>query len=169
MAKVLTQTELAKITGLSQQRLSQLHHRRIWHRADSPDSAIRKIIIHLGAVAGGRRGDGDLDLVQERARLSIAQTEKINFEMQRLRENFVPMELLVEIWSRQTINIKTRLLAIPNKVGSKIGAQTSDTDRKLLSIVDDEIREALTELASLPLPKKWSDKFKAWVDSGITR
>ena len=80
---------------------------------------IREIIDHLAEQAAGRRGSGGkLDLCQERAALAKSQREKIDFDLHRLRGEFVPARLVREWWDRMGSMVRTRILSLPSRYKS---------------------------------------------------
>jgi len=181
MAKKITQKKLAQLTGLSQQRLSQLLSAGVWTRNDSLVGANKKIIKHLGDLKAGHKSAQGLDLIHERARLSNLQADKVametnrlermlelqiekqsidtqrsGLELKRMMAELMPMVFLVEILASQNSNIRTRCLGIPNAVKVKHPECPTPIFLSLKEIVV----QVLTDLSHVRFPTELDERIK---------
>jgi phage terminase Nu1 subunit (DNA packaging protein) len=163
MAKKITQKKLAQLTGLSQQRLSQLLHDGVWTRNDSLVAANKKIIKHLGDLKAGHKSAEGLDLIHERARLSNLQADKVSIdtqrsslELQRMMAELMPLVFLTEILAFQNSNIRNRCLGIPNAVKVK----HPETPTAIFLSLKEIVIQVLTDLSHVRFPAELDERIK---------
>jgi len=94
--------------------------------------------------------DGDLDLSQERAKLTKLQAEKATLELEQQRGNLIPVELMIETWQGHIANARAKLLALPPKAAAQVAGM--DSYLEIEQIFKGLIYESLDELANDGLP-----------------
>ena len=96
-----------------------------WRKKGCPCVAVdKKVSFTMREVSDWLRNrdlerDGDLDLSQERAKLTKLQAEKAKLELEQQRGNLIPMELVVETWQGHIAKPKAKLLALPPKAAAQ--------------------------------------------------
>jgi len=112
-------------------------------RYDLADS-VRRYCTHLREVAAGRGGEGAvLDLTQERARLAREQADAQELKNRTSRGELLPADAVEREWSDILQRVRSALLSITGRVRQQI----STMDTAQATILDREIRDALTALA----------------------
>lgn len=86
-----------------------------------------------------------LNLETERARLAKEQADKATLENKRLVGELVSIKDLIPVWEAIGVALKSRLLALPGKLAPVV--QTAKTVAKAKAIIDESIRDVLTELS----------------------
>ena len=129
----------------------------------------RQYVEYLQEVAGGRRGDGDLDLVQETARLKKLQADRVLIDIKNLLGEVVHVESIAHTLSAAFAIARTHLLALPIKLKSII----SKLDARDVKTIDDEVRRVLTDLSTTHFPEPVKAKIDeieraGWGDIGET-
>ena len=101
---------------------------------------------------------GDLDLSQERAKLTKLQAEKAKLELEQQRGNLIPMELVVEAWQGLIGNARAKLLALPPKAAAQVvGVESYLEIEQVITIL---IHESLDELSTDGLPEEYSQRLE---------
>jgi phage terminase Nu1 subunit (DNA packaging protein) len=158
MAKKNTQQVLAELTGLTQQRISQLQQQGIIVRAENPIVSNRKIIEHLGKVAAGWQSqDGRLDRMQEAALLDRIRREEIELRLAEKRGNLLPNDLFIDGVSATFTAVKVQLLGIPSKLGTDRPNLTTED----LLVIQEHIHEGLAELTYDRFPRGIRERLEA--------
>jgi len=106
----------------------------------------------------GLETDGNLDLSQERAKLTKLQAEKATLELEQQRGNLIPMELVIEGWQGLLANARAKLLALPPKVAAQVLGMESYVEVE--HVIRDIIYEALDELAGDVVPKEYQKRLE---------
>ena len=96
--------------------------------------------------------DGDLDLSQERAKLTRLQAEKATLELEQQRGKLLPLEMVIVAWQGQVANARAKLLALPPKVASQVLGMESYVEVE--HAIREIIYEALDDLASDGVPEE---------------
>lgn len=148
MAKV-TQQQLAELTGLTQQRISQFLKNGVIARADSLHEANRKIIKHLGEVAAGHQTEKGIDRILEAALLDRAKREEIEIRIQEKRASLIPDEVLIDGLADTFAAVKARLLSLP----TKLRATRPNLTLEDIGAIETSVRETLTELSDDRFPR----------------
>jgi hypothetical protein len=86
-----------------------------------------------------------LDPQQEQARLNESRRRKVDLETEVMRGELCRTSDVEMFWSNHITNCKTRLLAIPHKTAHRVMAAKEISEG--MKILEDEVREALEELA----------------------
>ena len=91
----MTEVEFAKLVGVNQSVVSRLLSRGTLTRGAGWRTWVQELHRHNAETAAGRRGEGKLDLVQERARLAKVQSDRTEFELKKSRREFLPKNLVI--------------------------------------------------------------------------
>lgn len=108
-----TQSEFGKLVGISQPAVSDLISRSILANGQPMGVWLLQYCMHLREVAAGRASSGDLDLVQERARLAKEQADKVAMLNARARRELAPVYVLEQALANACRQIAGILEAIP--------------------------------------------------------
>jgi plasmid maintenance system antidote protein VapI len=146
-----TQTEMAKVLGITQQRVSQLVKDGTIIRNDSAAVIVIESLKNFYKLNLGENGEEkDLSFDHEKA---LHEKAKREFAELRLAEkknemhNTSDIELMV---GGLIIVFKRRILGMPNKMASLLVGKSADDINELLT---NEIHSALTELAKFDASK----------------
>jgi terminase small subunit / prophage DNA-packing protein len=104
---------------------------------------------HLQEMAAGRAGhDPDVDLIGASANLKREQAELAKVRRMLLAGSLIEISRILPTWQRVSRSIRQAMLAIPSRCRSKL-PHWSTHDQ---TIVENEIRDALTTLGTSPPP-----------------
>lgn len=165
----LTAATLAAMASISIQRLSQMRSEAFpppvnehgeypaiaagaWMRA----YAIRKARADYrpGAEAGESRLDVKLDSERQLARKNAALADKTEIEIGVRRGELMEAVDVEATWSEILMRVKTRLMQIPSVAAPLLIAENDQ--HTITEIIDDLVRDALTELSSPPVVEEVS-------------
>jgi phage terminase Nu1 subunit (DNA packaging protein) len=150
MAKQSTQEILSRLTGLSQQRISQLQRAGVIIGGDDPLISNRKIIHYLGEAAAGRQPlNGQLDRMFEAAALDHAKREEIEIRIAKERGHLIEDTVFMDAVGATFTAVKTRLLSISHRLRSR----RPNLSIEDIGAVDDEVQNTLTELSDDQFPR----------------
>lgn len=145
LGKSGTQAEFGRLIGVSQQAVSDMISRGVLAQGASIGDWLLAYCENLREVAAGRASTGELDLMQERARLAKEQADKVAMLNARLRRELAPvwvLEIALAGVARQVAGV---LEAIPVKL-----KRNSDTiSTKDLDFITREIITARNLAASV--------------------
>jgi phage terminase Nu1 subunit (DNA packaging protein) len=105
----------------------------------------KSYIEYLRKMAAGRAGAGNLELVEERARLAKEQADAKEMENAVSRGELVYIEDVAKQFERGLEKVRTKLLAIPSKIAPEVHACASV--KEVQAVIESNIIEALSELA----------------------
>jgi phage terminase Nu1 subunit (DNA packaging protein) len=162
LSQPMTETAFAALVNRDQSTVSRWISDGILTRGADAQTWLRELVDHLAERAGGRRGNGVLDLVQERAALSRKQSERIDLELRRKREELMPIPLIMRVLSNNNSTVRAHLLRLPHTLRSRF----VDLPIKVVSSIEEEIRLALTNLAAEQLSPQLQKQFKDWIADG---
>jgi phage terminase Nu1 subunit (DNA packaging protein) len=150
MAKDSTQEQFAQLVGISQPAVAQLIRKGVLNRKGDIVQWTKEYTRNLREQAAGRASEnGGHDLVAERARLSARQAEKLEIELAKSRGELLPTESIVEALTFTAATIRTKLLSVPSRYKSL----SPRLSAKEIDVLDNLIREILTELSNVHFPK----------------
>lgn len=109
----MTQGQFADLVGISQQAVSELISREILRRGDTGAGWLKSYCANLREQAAGRASDGELDLVQERARLSKEQADRVAMENMQTRKELAPVTMIESALADVAAKVCGILEAIP--------------------------------------------------------
>lgn len=142
----LKQAAIAALLGLSSRRISQLAEEGIAVRTGPGtfDAAvtIQNYVRHQAGKAGNQAAT--LDLNAEKARLAKEQADQIALKNAVTRGEVLDAEAVAQTWESIVAEVRSAMLAVPGRLRRRAG---SALDAAAISLVDHEIREALSALA----------------------
>ncbi len=89
-------------------------------------------------------------LYADRARLARVQAEKIELELEEMRGNLIPADIILENWEPLVGAARQKVLAIPAKLKTQIPALTDDDIKTITEVC----RGTLEDLANGGIPKR---------------
>ena len=143
----MTQGQFAELVGVTQQAISDLVNRGTLRRGDTAGAWLISYCANLREQAAGRASTGDLDLVQERARLAKEQADKVAMANAVERRELAPvslMEVILAKLGRQIIGI---LEALPVELKRNCPHLTADD----IKTIQAEIIKARNYAANIEL------------------
>ena len=135
------------MVGVTQQAISDLVSRGTLQRGGTAGQWLRAYCSNLREQAAGRASMGDLDLVQERARLAKEQADRVAMANQQERRELAPVGLMEVAIARVGRQIAGILEAIPVQLKRSSANITPDD----LRIITAEIIKARNMAAALEL------------------
>ena len=115
----------------------------LWKARTDPEQARRALAQQRPEAAPA--GDGADKALSWRERIDRARAMRDELQLAKERGEFFPKAEVLVTWQRRISEAKTRLLAIPNRVGARTSA-TALRD-EVLAQVDAELYEALLDLS----------------------
>ena len=91
----------------------------------------------------------DLDLVK--AKYEVVKTQKTELEVARMRGQLVDVSDVRRLWGDIANTVMQNLIHLPSKLAPML--QMLDNVEIIASIIDEEIRKTLSEIAETPLPE----------------
>jgi phage terminase Nu1 subunit (DNA packaging protein) len=110
---------------------------------DLNENRIRYIRYLRSLARGKTTGSGDLN--EERTRLTKAQADRAELELQEKEGELISTDLIKTIWSDYVANVRSKLLALPSKLGHL--TQASETYAEAEAVIKEAIYECLEELS----------------------
>lgn len=158
---------LARLFGISTQRIGQLNDQGAVRRLDrneyALETSIKLYVGHLRKVASS--GGADAALSSERVRLTRAKANAAEAEQKILAGELVPASDVLAAWEVLVERSRTRLLAIPSMVGGRLGPQAAELVRKMLYETLDEISK--TKAPKIRVDRTHSGKRRQSNGNGI--
>ena len=90
----------------------------------------------------------DLDLVK--AKHEVVKTQKTELEVARMRGQLIDVQDVRRLWGDIANTVMQNMIHLPSKVAPMV--QMLDNVELIASIIDEEIRKILNEIAETPLP-----------------
>jgi hypothetical protein len=84
-------------------------------------------------------------LNEERTRLTKAQADRAELELQEKEADLISTDTIKTIWSDYVANVRSKLLALPSKLGHL--TQAAETYAEAEAIIKTEVYECLEELS----------------------
>lgn len=91
----------------------------------------------------------DLDLVK--AKHEVVKTQKTELEVARMRGQLIDVTDVRRLWGDIANTVMQNLIHLPSKIAPMV--QMMDNVELIASIIDEEIRKILEEIAETPLPE----------------
>ena len=142
--------QLAQHLDLSSARVHDLFNENILIKSgksggqDVDDCRVRYIRYLRSLSKGKNTNSGDLN--EERTRLTKAQADKAELELQEKENELISTDLIKTIWSDYVSNVRSKLLALPSKLGHL--TQAAETYAEAEAIIKESIYECLEELSN---------------------
>ena len=140
--------ELAEHLDLSSVRVHDLFNENILIKSGKSggqdlDDCRVKYIRYLRSLSKGKNtSSGDLN--DERTRLTKAQADRAELELQEKENILISTEIVEKEWVSYISNIRSKLLGLPTKLGHNI--LTADDYNQAENMIKDAIIDLLTEL-----------------------
>ena len=141
--------EVAEHLDLSSVRVHDLFNENILIKSgksggqDVDDCRVRYIRYLRSLSKGKNTSSGDLN--EERTRLTKAQADRAELELQEKENELISTDLIKKIWSDYVANVRSKLLALPSKLGHLTQAAESYAEAE--AIIKESIYECLEELS----------------------
>ena len=110
---------------------------------DVDDCRVRYIRYLRGLARGKNTNSGDLN--EERTRLTKAQADRAELELQEKEGDLISSDVIKTIWSDYVGNVRSKLLALPSKLGHLTQAAESYAEAE--AIIKEAVYECLEELS----------------------
>ena len=142
--KAMTQQAFADLVGISQPAVSDLQTRGVILGGQSVAVWLHSYCEHLREVAAGRTSSGDLDLVQERARLAKEQADRAAMVNARMRKELAPVGFMTLVLAKTGQQIAAILDGIPGVCRRRLNLSVAQ-----IEIIEAEITKARNVAASI--------------------
>ena len=145
--KLIRQSEFAREMGISRQRVNTLIKRGIIQvRKDGKINfeSAKKILEDNRATSPKMK---NISYSDARAQYEILRIEKEKIELRKIKHEIIDIDKAIEINAKIIGIVKNRLLALSSKIVPIIVGETSM--KKIKSIIDNEIIQALNELGRM--------------------
>lgn len=142
-----TQKAFGDLVGISQPAVSDLLTRGVLQDGAVAGQWLLDYCGHLREVAAGRVGDGDVDLVTERALLAREQREKIAMQNAVTRGELAPVILIEQVLAKAASKVAGILDAIPGMVRRRVPDLPADG----IDLIAGEISKARNIAAAMSL------------------
>ena len=103
-----------------------------------------KYIRYLRTLSKGKNTNSG-DLNEERTRLTKAQADRAELELQEIEADLISTDTIKTIWSDYVANVRSKLLALPSKLGHL--TQAAETYAEAEAIIKESVYECLEELS----------------------
>lgn len=144
-----TQSECADWLDISERRLRELIDEGVIDRAEKGQydvkAVVQQYVRNLREIAAGR-GGGSGTKAEDEARLAKAKADKAEMEAAQMRGELIPADTIAETLQSAVMVMKTRMLAVPPRAASEVGARNVASAEK---VIRGHINEALTELSQV--------------------
>ena len=141
--------EVAEHLDLTTKRMHELFNENILIKTgksggqDKDDCRVR-YIRYLRVLARGKNTNSG-DLNEERTRLTKAQADRAELELQEKEGVLISSDVIKTIWSDYVANVRSKLLALPSKLGHLTQAAESYAEAE--AIIKEAVYECLEELS----------------------
>ena len=139
-----TGTAIARLTGLSESRISKMKGMNVWSADMTLQEANHSVIKWLGKRAAGHISEQGLDLVQERAALARENRETAALKNAELRGDLVRGDEIRRAIFTASRGIRNSLQTIPDRVSLPITGMTDV--HEIHQLIDDEIHQVLSDM-----------------------
>ena len=116
---------------------------------DLDDCRVRYIRYLRSLSKGKNTNSGDLN--EERTRLTKAQADRAELELQEKEADLISTDTIKTIWSDYVANVRSKLLALPSKLGHL--TQAAETYAEAEAIIKESVYECLEELSEYATTK----------------
>jgi len=153
-----TQKDVAEHLDLSVKRISELIRDGILpsKKGRSPlniDVCRIAYISYLRKLGGYNKRSGGGDIAEEKARLTKAQADKAELEVEQLEKLLIPAQLVKDTWSEYVSSSRAKLLGMPSRIAHQLITIDKYSEAEL--IIKEQVYETLNELAQHGIPKEY--------------
>ena len=150
MKYLITTNEIAEIFSLSERRIQQLTKEGVLKNTSrgkyNLKESIKDFIKYKIELSRSKYSSCEIDISEARRRKEVAEAELKEIELKKTKEELVSEEEVIENWIKLLSIVKTRLLAMPNKLAPMlIGVESIGEIKEYLS---NEVIAALNEMAN---------------------
>lgn len=146
--------EFRQLTGLTPRRIQQLKTEGVITdrgRGSYYFTQVAEYISYQARLVEKRKikaepAKGDLNPEQERARKDKLSADKLELEIKMKREELVDAHELESEFTSLALEVKNRMLSLPSLLAPRL--ELEDNAREIEQIIDKEVREALSAVAS---------------------
>jgi terminase small subunit / prophage DNA-packing protein len=152
-------SEFAELVGVSTRTVSDAVKRGIIRREAGGlphPTALQKYVAHLRETAAGRGGSAASEVSTQRAKLLAIQTARAQARFDREQGELVTISDVERNWASALSTLRAGVLAIPTRCAARVPGMT----REIVYEMDQEIREALTELGRNGYPEPVAEERK---------
>jgi phage terminase Nu1 subunit (DNA packaging protein) len=141
--------EVAEHLDLSSVRVHDLFNENILTKSGKSggqdlDDCRTKYIRYLRSLSKGKKqNQGDLN--EERTRLTKLQADRAELELQEKEASLIDVDKVTQEWNDYVSNVRSKLLAIPAKLGHRV--QAAETYTEAEQILKEAVYECLEELS----------------------
>lgn len=90
-------------------------------------------------------GGSSTDLNKEKIRLTSANANKVEIEVEVLKGTLIPAEVVAQVWSDQCTAFKQKVLSLPTKLSHQLSAIQDAT--QIEALLKSHVKEAMQELS----------------------
>ena len=143
----VTDTQLAKLAGVSARRIRQLAEQGTLQKVRLGRYLLGPAFSALIEEASGKGSE----LQKQRTRKVRADADLAELNLARELEQVAPIAEMQKVWDHQCVLIRTNMLNIPRRVISSIVGESDE--RKIKAILTDEIKQVLRDSAEQHPPE----------------
>jgi len=143
----ISRADLGELLGITTRAVGLIEEKAVCRRDMPAGEWLRTYVERLREQAAGRiPGDGDIDLVTERALLARRQRERIELDMRVRGGELVEVQDVLTTWAGHIGNAKQALLGLPAKAAGLVAP--ADKRAQAEAILRKLIKEILTDLST---------------------
>jgi phage terminase Nu1 subunit (DNA packaging protein) len=150
MKEIITTAELSRVLNISDRQIRNLAEKGIFTKLSrgkfNLTESVQAYISFKVNEFAGRMGS----IKEERTRLIKLQADKVQFELNIARGDYLPFELFVPTWQELIGSSRSRLLSIPSTLKNKM----PHLDNDVINSIDHSIREVLSEIGKDGIPSQ---------------
>ena len=140
----VSRSELADLLGMTGQAISDWVNKRVLTKQGDRyplRENVRAYIYHIKSGGGSNGG-----LKDEQERLTRIKADREEIKLRKETAELVEGEIVEKVWADMVGNAKAKLLALPTRASGRLPVAPKDL-AATKSILEDEVRETLTEIA----------------------
>lgn len=155
MQTALTKKELATVAGYSYRRLYDIDRelpsdKKLFVESEGGKYDLAIFVRRwVQYNVNNEVSDAD-DLDAVKARHEVVKTQKTELEVARMRGQLIDLQDVKRLWGDIANAVMQNMIHLPSKVAPML--RMLDNTETIASIIDQEIRKALNEIADTPLP-----------------
>ena len=150
-----TQKEMAKVLGISQQRISQLVKGNVMVRDETGAIIVIESFKNYYKCQEKDKDGKEISLDHEKAVHERVKRELSEIKLEETKNNLHSTDDIMLIVGGLVANFRRKLLGLPNKMANRIEGKSADDINELLT---KEIHDSLIELSELDPSKLVNDK-----------
>ncbi|EOT7723583.1 hypothetical protein ACNH1D_004826 [Escherichia coli] len=151
---MVTDADLAELTGLSSRRIRQLVESGRLTRSGRNRYQLAEVFMALVEEMSG--GDKASELTAERVRKLRAEATLAELELAKQRGEVAPIEEFQSVWTNRFTIIRANMLQLPQRVVTMLIGETDE--RRFKQVMTEEIKQILTAAASSGTEADYGDE-----------